>query len=192
MSLNLVVFYGSVRTGRVGIRAARYIVDRLRQRGHETRLIDPLDYPLPLLDRMYKEYIDEPAPEMLRELAGIITAADAFVIVTGEYNHSIPPALSNMLDHFLEEWFFRPSAIVCYSGGTFGGVRAAVHLRAVLAELGMSSIPSIFPIPSVARSFTEDGTPLDERYDKRIVRFIDELEWYATALKEARRNGVPY
>ena len=53
-----------------------------------------------------------------------------FAIVSGEYNHGIPPGLKNLLDHFLEEYFFRPSAIVCYSAGQFGGVRAAMQLRA--------------------------------------------------------------
>ena len=67
---------------------------------------------------MYKEYEKGQAPEVLERLATRIRAADAFIIVSGEYNHSIPPALSNLLDHFLEEYFWRPSAIVCYSAGT--------------------------------------------------------------------------
>jgi NAD(P)H-dependent FMN reductase len=56
------------------------------------------------------------------------------------------------LDHFLEEYFWRPSAIVCYSAGQFGGVRAAMQLRMTLAELGMSSVPSIFPIPRIGQT----------------------------------------
>ena len=110
------------------------------------------------------------------------------MIVSGEYNHGIPPALTNLLDHFLEEYFFRPSAIVCY----FGGVRAAMQLRMTLAELGMSSIPSIFPVPKVQDAFAEDGTPTDTAMERRVGRFLDELEWYARALKEARAKGVPY
>ena len=85
---------------------------------------------------------------MLERLAGLIKAADAFIIVSGEYNHSIPPALSNLLDHFLEEYFWRPSAIVCYSAGAFGGVRAAMQLRAMLCELGTPSIPQCFQCPT--------------------------------------------
>ena len=88
------------------------------------------------------------------QLAGRIKAADAFIIVSGEYNHSIPPALSNLLDHFLEEYFWRPSAIVCYSGGSFGGVRAAVQLRAMLCELGTPSIPSLFRFPTYRTPLT--------------------------------------
>jgi NAD(P)H-dependent FMN reductase len=192
MPLDILVFYGSVRTNRQGIKAARYIVSRCRERGHEVGLIDPLEDRLPLLDRMYKEYGKGQAPEVLERLAGKIRRADAFIIVSGEYNHSIPPALSNLLDHFLEEYFWRPSAIVCYSAGPFGGVRAAIQLRAMLGELGMPSIPSLFPIPKVQDAFEDDGTPRDPSLDRHVGRFLDELEWYARALQEARKGGVPY
>src|SRR5688572_11764479 len=142
---------------------------------------------------MYKEYPKGSAPQVLESLAELYRAADAFVVVTGEYNHSVPPALSNLLDHFLEEYFFRPSAIVCYSSGAFGGVRAAMQLRAMLCELGMPSISSLFPIPSIQTAFDEDGTPREQAaVERRFARFASELEWYASALSEARRSGVPY
>ena len=111
---------------------------------------------------MYKEYEKGQAPEILERLATRIRAADAFIIVSGEYNHSIPPALSNLLDHFLEEYFWRPSAIVCYSAGAFGGVRAAMQLRAMLCELGTPSIPSLLPVPRVQDAFDEEGHPREE------------------------------
>src|SRR5262245_11381147 len=140
---------------------------------------------------MYKEYPTGQAPEKLERLAGQIRAADAFIIVSGEYNHSIHTALSNLLDHFLEEYFWRPSAIVCYSAGAFGGVRAAIQLWAMLCELGTPSIPSLLPIPAVQDAFDDQGRPKDESYRRRAGRFLDELEWYAQALKSARQNGVP-
>ena len=108
---------------------------------------------------MYKEYPPGQAPAVLEELAAIFRSADGFAIVSGEYNHGIPPALKNLLDHFLEEYFWRPAAIVCYSGGRFGGVRAAMQLRMTLAEMGMVTIPSLFPIPHVQNAFDDDGTP---------------------------------
>jgi NAD(P)H-dependent FMN reductase len=147
---------------------------------------------LPLLDRMYKEFPKGEAPPPLEELAALYRGADAFVIVSGEYNHGIPPALKNLLDHFLEEYFFRPSAIVSYSGGAFGGVRAAMQLRMTLGELGMPSIPSTFPVPKVQSSIDEAGKALDAGLDRRVSRFLDELEWYAEALKAARAQGTPY
>ncbi len=192
MPLNLVVIYGSVRGARQGIRAAKFIIEACRARGHSATLIDPAVDSLPLLDRMYKEYPSGQAPEVMERLASLIKSADGFIIVSGEYNHSIPPALSNLLDHFLEEYFWRPSAIVCYSAGAFGGVRAAMQLRAMLAELGMPSIPSLLPVPSVQEAFGENGRPNDETYPRRAARFLDEFEWYANALKAARQAGVPY
>jgi NAD(P)H-dependent FMN reductase len=190
--LDILVIYGSVRHHRQGIKAARFILGECLARGHRATLVDPLEERLPLLDRMYKEYEPGQAPEALERLAGRIKGADAFVIVSGEYNHSIPPALSNLLDHFLEEYFWRPSAIVCYSAGAFGGVRAAMQLRAMLCELGMPSIPSLLPVPSVQDAFDDAGAPRDEAYHRRAARFLDELEWYARALKAARQGGVPY
>jgi len=192
MPLDLLIIYGSVRRDRQGIRAARFILETCRGRNHNATLVDPIVDQLPLLDRMYKEYKLGQAPEVLERLAGLIKGADAFIIVSGEYNHSIPPALSNLLDHFLEEYFWRPSAIVCYSAGAYAGVRAAMQLRAMLCELGTPSIPSLLAVPKVQDAFDEDGRPHDEAYHRRAGRFLDELEWYANALKAARQAGVPY
>jgi NAD(P)H-dependent FMN reductase len=141
---------------------------------------------------MYKEYEKGTAPPALESLAALYREADAFVIVSAEYNHSVPPALSNLLMHFLEEYFFRPSAIVCYSVGSFGGVRAAVQLRSMLAELGMPSISSVFPVPKIETALDEQGVAQDPALDRRFGKFASELEWYAGALREARRQGVPY
>lgn len=186
MSLQFVVFYGSVRSQRQGIRLARFITERCRSRGHQAELVDPAVHRLPLLDKMYKEYPPGTAPESLERVAAVVRAADAYIVVSGEYNHTIPPALSNLLDHFLEEYFWKPSAIVSYSPGTFGGVRAAIALRPMLAELGMPSIPSLFPVPHVVKAFDEDGKPQDDAWLERADRFLDELEWYGEALRAAR------
>jgi NAD(P)H-dependent FMN reductase len=191
MALKIVVFYGSVRSERQGIKAARFIVGKCRKRGHEVALIDPLEYALPLLDRMYEEYEPGEAPPLLQKLAELVIAADAYVVVSAEYNHTIPPALANLMDHFLREYFWKPSAIVCYSAGSFGGVRAAMTLRCMLAEMGTSSIPSIFPIPKVQDAFEDDGTPKDEKYHERAADFLEELEWYAYALKREREHPCP-
>jgi NAD(P)H-dependent FMN reductase len=193
MPLNIVLLYGSVRRERQGIRAARFVDVRLKARGHAVTFVDAMEVQLPLLDRMYKDYAKGEAPEVLERLAALYRAADAFVIVTGEYNHGVPPALSNLLDHFLEEYYFRPSAIVSYSGGQFGGVRTAVHLQAVLCELGMPSISSTFPVPKVQSAFDFDGTELTPGASRRFERFAAELEWYAEALKRQREEkGTPY
>jgi NAD(P)H-dependent FMN reductase len=192
MGLNIVVLVGSVRSDRQGIKAARFVERTLAQRGHDVTVVDPVELRLPLLDRMYKEYPKGAAPEPLERLAMLYRSADAFVVVSGEYNHSIPPALSNLLDYFLEEYFWRPSAIVCYSAGAFGGVRAAMQLRAMLCELGMPSISSLFPIPKIQSAFDDAGTMIDKKSETRFAKFAVELEWYASALRERRAQGVPY
>jgi NAD(P)H-dependent FMN reductase len=192
MPFDFAVLYGSVREARQGIKAVRFISDQLARRGHATTFVDPLEKQLPLLDRMFKEYKKGAAPAVLEALAKTYRAADGFVIVSGEYNHGIPPALKNLLDHFLEEYFFRPSAIVCYSAGAFGGVRAAMQLRMTLGELGMPSIPSIFPIPHVQDAFDDNGRAKQPVFEQRIGRFLDEFEWYAEALRRGRETGTPY
>jgi NAD(P)H-dependent FMN reductase len=190
--LTVPVLLGSVRRDRQGIRAARLIVNALATRGHEPVLVDPLELQLPLLDRMYKEYEKGHAPEALERLAALYRRADGFLIVSAEYNHGIPPALKNLLDHFLEEYFWRPSGIVCYSAGQFGGVRAAMQLRMTLAELGMSSVPSLFPIPRIATTLDEDGKPSAAWVEPALDRFLGEFAWYARALGRERQQGTPY
>ncbi|MEZ5827265.1 MAG: NAD(P)H-dependent oxidoreductase [Hyphomicrobiales bacterium] len=193
MPLLFPVILGSVRRDRQGIKAARYVIDKLKARGDEPVLVDPCEKELPLLDRMYKEHPKGEAPPLLEELADLFRRADGFVIVSGEYNQSVPPALKNLLDHFLEEYFWRPSAIVSYSAGRFGGVRAAVALRTILAEMGMPSVPSVLAIPTIGSALNDDGSTNEAWIDKAADRFLEEFEWYAEALKRQREaEGTPY
>ena len=184
--LNTAVIYGSARRGRQGIKAARFIVRKLEERDHVVTLVDSLEHPLPLLDLMYKEYEKGTAPKAMQTVGEVLNTADGFIIVSAEYNHSIPAALKNLLDHFQSEYLYKPSAIVTYSAGPFGGVRSLINLRAILAELGTPSIPSAFPVSQIQNAFDDDGNPLDQAYHERIVKFLDEYEWYANALKHAR------
>lgn len=188
MSLKLVMFYGSARGSRQGIKAARFVKKQCESRGHQVTLFEPLSHPLPLLNKMYKEYAAGEAPALLQDMADAVGAADAYVVVSGEYNHTVPPGLSNLMDHFLEQYFFKPSGIVSYSAGPFGGVRAAMTLRAMLGEMGTPSIPSTLPISHVHKAFSDDGEALETAYVARAERFLTELEWYAHALKNARED----
>lgn len=186
MATSIAVIYGSARSSRQGIKAAKFLVRQLEQRGHQATLVDSEAYPLPMLDRMFKEFEDGEAPEEMSAVAQILEASDGFIVVSGEYNHSVPAALKNLLDHYQSEYFYKPSGIVTYSAGPFGGVRALINLRALLAELGTPAIPSAFPVSGVQRAFDDDGNALDEAYDTRIVKFLDEFEWYVTAMKRHR------
>jgi NAD(P)H-dependent FMN reductase len=188
MSLNIAVIYGSARSDRQGIKAAKFLVNKLKERGHNPTLVDSQEYKLDFLDKMYKEYEQGKAPENMEKVAKIFREADGFIIVSAEYNHSVPAALKNLLDIYQKEYFYKPSGIVTYSAGPFGGVRVAVHLRAIMGELGTPSIPSMFPISKVQDSFDDNGNAIDEAYNKRIKKFLDEFDWYLKALKVAREK----
>jgi NAD(P)H-dependent FMN reductase len=192
------VLLGSVRSERLGGRAAKWAIAQLQTRGHETVLVDAAAVELPMLDKMWKEIKKSPPPkyaalyQKLQPLADLYTRADGFCIVSAEYNHSVPPGLTNLIDYFLEEYFFRPSAIVCYSATPFGGVRAAMQLRALLAEVGMPSIPSIQPISSIGDALSKDGEALTQELAEKSGKFFDEFEWYMRAFAAERAKGVPY
>jgi NAD(P)H-dependent FMN reductase len=192
------VLLGSVRSERMGDRAAKWAMAQLEARGHEAVLVDAAKLKLPLLDKMWKEIKKDPPAkyaklhETLAELAKLYARADGFCVVSAEYNHSIPPALTNLIDYFLEEYFFRPSAIVCYSATPFGGVRAAMQLRALLAEAGMSSIPSLQPVPSIGSALSSEGIALTQQLAEKSGKFFDEFEWYMRAMKAERSKGLPY
>ena len=191
------VLQGSVRTDRMGDRVAKWVVSELEKRGHEAVLVDAAELKLPVLDRMWKEVKDDSSAkhaalrEKLEQLANLYERADGFAIVSGEYNHSVPPGLSNLLDYFLEEYLYRPSAIVCYSSLSFGGVRGAMQLRALLAEIGMSSIPSIQPIPTVQSALSAEGVALTQELAERSGKFFDEFDWYMAALEAGRKLSDP-
>ena len=179
--LNVLVVFGSVRRERKGLRVAEALMAEIASRGHAAELADPVEIVLPLLDRMYKEYPGGEAPEPMERMAAMIRRADAVIVVSAEYNHAPPAALKNMLDHFLEEWFGRPCGICTYSAGPFGGVRAAMGLRMILAELGMPTMPTLLPVPRVG---AEDA--LGERFSKGMARFLDEVVWWAEAARDRR------
>jgi NAD(P)H-dependent FMN reductase len=183
MSLHIAVIYGSVRRERQGIKAARFIVRKLEERGHNVTLIDAKEHPLPVLDLRFKEYEPGEAPAPMQKIHDMLEAADAFIVVSGEYNHGIPPGLKNLLDHYLPEYRRKPSGIVSYSAGSFAGARVHESLREVLATLGSPTLPATFIISSVSNSFDDDGNALDDAYNARVQRFLDEYEWFARALK---------
>jgi NAD(P)H-dependent FMN reductase len=193
----IAVLLGSVRSERLGDRAAKWVAAQLEARGHKTVLVDAQELKLPLLDKMWKEIKKDPPAkykklhDKLSPLAKLYARADGFCVVTAEYNHSVPPGLTNLIDYFLAEYKFRPSAIVCYSDKQFGGVRAAMQLRVLLAEAGMSSIPTIQAVPSIESALSEDGVALTQELAEKSGAFFDEFEWYMRALKAERAKGLP-
>src|SRR6476660_2947940 len=162
MSNRILVFYGSYRSDRLGIRLAHFVVEGLSGRGDDVELIDAKAVGLPMLDRMYKEYPKGEAPEGLERLARKIRDADGFVFITGEYNWGVQPGLKNLTDHFLEEWFWRPAAIASYSAGRFAGARAAIAWHGTLSEMGMVVVSSTISAGPIAQALSEDGKPIGD------------------------------
>ncbi len=149
------------------------------------------------MKKPYHFYQDKTeAPQVLQDTNKIIAESDAMVMVTAEYNHSLPPALTNMLDHFpIPSYRFIPSAIVSYSMGSFGGSRATVQMRTMLGELGSPNCSSILSIPRIQAALTDAGDPVpeDTHLDKGAEKMITELEWYAVALKNHKEKvGKPW
>jgi NAD(P)H-dependent FMN reductase len=196
MSHRILVFYGSYRSDRMGIRLAQFVVEGLRGRGDEVELIDARAVGLPMLDRMYKEHRKGEAPAALEKLAGQIGDADGFVFITGEYNWGIQPGLKNLTDHFLEEWFWRPAAIASYSAGRLSGVRAATAWHGTLSEMGMVVISSTIAVGPIAQTLSEQGEPTGEggkALERAFPRFADDLAWWVEAAKAQRaRKPPPY
>jgi NAD(P)H-dependent FMN reductase len=196
MSNRILVFYGSYRSDRTGIRLAEYVVDQLRRRGDDAELIDAKAIDLPMLDRMYKEYPKGQAPTALEQLAQKIKAADGFIFVTGEYNWGVQPGLKNLTDHFLEEWFWRPAAIVSYSAGRLSGARAATAWHGTLSEMGMVVISSTIAVGSIDQTLSADSQPTGEggkALDQSFPRFADDLSrWVEAGKAQRQRKQPPY
>ena len=194
MSNRILVFYGSYRADRMGIRLAQFIVERIRRRGDDAELIDAKAINLPILDRMYKEYPKGEAPEALEQLARKIREADGFVFVTGEYNWGVQAGLKNLTDHFLEEWFWRPAAVVSYSAGRFAGVRAATAWHGILSEMGMVVVSSTIAVGPIAQTLSAEAEPMGEggkAIEQAFPRFADDLMWWVDAAKAQRQRKAP-
>ena len=200
MALNLLVFLGSVRDStpprpaRLGCRVARACRDRLAAEGHEVRLIDPLDLDLGGAFKPHFAHAQGKAPAALDDLAGRIAAADGFVMVSPEYNHSMSPALAHLLNHFGSSLYaYKPSAIATYSAGQWGGARAAVNMRTFLSELGCLPVSAMIHVPKAQEVFDEDGRYApsvdEERWDGYLGRTFAQLIWWAEAARRQRVEG---
>lgn len=196
MSDRILVFYGSYRRDRLGIRLARWLTAQLKAKGCDAELVDAKAIDLPMLDRMYKEYPEGEAPEAMETLATKIKAADGFLFVTGEYNWGMQPGLKNLTDHFLEEWFWRPAAIASYSAGRLAGARSNSMWHPTLSEMGMVVISSTLTVGQIGQAIDADYQPQGEggaSLTRAFPRFADDFLWWVEAAKAQRaRRDPPY
>ncbi|MET8676418.1 NAD(P)H-dependent oxidoreductase [Streptomyces sp. NPDC004647] len=188
--IRLAVIIGSVREGRFGPTVARWFVEEAEPRADlDIDVIDLADVKLgmtaPTMD---------PSPgtaEALGLVSPRLEAADAFVVVTPEYNHSFPAFLKNVIDWHNAAWNAKPVGFVSY-GGVSGGLRAVEHLRQVFAELHAVTVRDTVSFHTAWSQFGEDGRPTDpEGCNAAAKTMIDQLSWWAEALREARSKH-PY
>jgi NAD(P)H-dependent FMN reductase len=194
MTRHILVFYGSYRRDRQGIKLARWIVDSLNQHGDRGELVDAQAVDLPMLDRRFSDYVGGEAPSVMADLAAKIAAADGFVFVVGEYNGGMQPGLKNLIDHFLVQFHWRPAAIASYSAGPFAGVRSATDWRATLGTMGMVVTSTPLTLARIGGAFDADDQPTGEdggRLAKAFPRFADDLCWWADAAKAQRAVNPP-
>lgn len=178
-------------------RVSKFIKIGLERRGNSVTILDPLTLELPLLEKPEFAYPPSKLPPNLAYIKRVLSAADAFVAVTPEYNHTPSPALLNLLNHFGSSTFsFKPSAIVSYSAGQWGGTRAAVALRPILSELGSLPVSAMIHIPKAQTVLEEAGLVVDKssaaRWDSYSDRCFSQLEWWATAAKNHRSEVNPF
>ena len=165
--MKFLIFLGTARNStppapaRLGVRVVEALLTLLKSQyeTHDITLIDVLDYPLDAVFKPHFAYAKNKAPAELNNLAQIIASADGYIMVSPEYNHAMSPALANLLNHFGSSLFsYKPSAIVTYSAGQWGGMRAAVGMRSYLSELGCLPVSAMIHVPKAQAVFTEDGT----------------------------------
>ncbi len=194
------VFLGSSRDStpprpaRLGERVAQALTAQLETAGVAAKLVDALDYDLPVPFKPHFAYARGQAPEGLDELAGQIESADGYVMVSPEYNHSMSPALAHLLNHFGSSLFsYKPSAIATYSAGQWGGARAAVALRTFLSELGCLPVSAMIHVPKAQEVFDAEGRYLDdvdgEDWAGYFNRTLMQLAWWAEAARRQRELG---
>ena len=164
---------------------------QLQHRGVRVALVDPLNFDLGRTFEPHFAYAKGSAPAALDTLAGQIALADGYVMVSPEYNHSMSPALSHLLNHFGSYLFsYKPSVIATYSAGQWGGVRAAVGMRGFLSELGCLPVSAMIHVPKAQEVFAEvgsyhNGVAADE-WSGYITRAFAQLDWWAKTARHQR------
>ena len=194
MGDRILIFYGSYRSDRQGIRLAEWLVGAFAEGGADAELVDAKALDFPMLDRMYKEYPAGEAPPAMAGLADKIRSADAFVFVTGEYNWGVQPGLKNLTDHYLEEWYWRPAAIASYSAGHFSGARAALAWRGILSEMGMVVVSSSLAVGGISHAIDAAGASVGEggaALTRDFPRFAADLAWWTQAARSQRGRAKP-
>ncbi|MGC0365860.1 NAD(P)H-dependent FMN reductase [Rhodococcus sp. 27YEA15] len=187
-TLHTTVIIGSTREGRFAPTVATWFTDVATSHGGMTiDIVDPAEIELPVVHPAFGTV----ATSELAALGERLSASDAFVVVTPEYNHSFPAVLKHTIDLFRDEWKAKPVGFVSY-GGQGGGLRAVEHLRLVFAELHAVTVRDSVSFHGAARIFGDDGMPIESAVcDGAAKNMLDQLYWWGTTLRAARAEN-PY
>ena len=185
--MHIEIISGSPRKHSATRRVAIYLQKLFNARtDHEVGLIDAHHYPLPQLEKVFATV--EEAPVEWQPLARRMFGADAFIIVTPEYNGSYSPAMQNLFDHFPKQ-HHKPFGLVTASPGAMGGMRAAMQLQQfVMALFGIPS-PYMLIVPALDKKFTPGGELIDHSFQKSIDVFAHEYLWLAENLVDQKTHA---
>ncbi len=174
---SIAIISSSVRRGRNSHRVALFFKRYLEENKlATTEILDLKEYNFPLFDERLRHQPD-PAPEVLR-FAEKIRSADGVIIVTPEYNGDYPASLKNVIDLLTDDWRRKPVAISTVSDGVFGGTQVIISLQFSLWKIRAWTVPAMYPVPSVIKTFDESGVPADvAAAEKRAASFTAELLW---------------
>lgn len=185
--LQVAVVIGSTRTGRFGPVVADWLLGHLDARDDMVAdLVDLAATPVPTVMPGFGGELPAEEIELLSAVTPRLAAADAFLFVTPEYNHSFPASLKNAIDWHNQQWHGKPIGFVSY-GGLSGGLRAVEQLRVVMAELNTVTIRNTVSFHGAAAAFDADGKPRDPAADAAAKTMLDQLVWWAQALRDARQ-----
>jgi NAD(P)H-dependent FMN reductase len=194
--MKLQVIVGSTRPTRAADKVAPWVVSRAAlHEAFETEVLDLRDWQLPMFGEHLGSIGDPNDPsysdQIVRQWNRKIAEADAYLVITPEYNHSLPGELKNAIDSVFVSFAFRnkPLAAVGYSTGLGGGIRAIEHLAQVAVEVEAAPLRSTVVLPYVDKAFTESGDPADPAAEVGLQILLDDLAWWAAALRTARAAG---
>ena len=189
---HILVILGSTRQGRLGETVARWLYPIVESREDMTaEMADLRDWKLPYYDRASEASASDYAGDAhCLAWAEVVGRADAFLLITPEYILGYPAVVKSALDAVYEEWNRKPITFAGY-GGWSGGVRGVEQLRQVAVELQMVPIRSSLVLQFARRLFDEAGQPKSpDFYHRAATRMLDELAWWAVALKKAREDSA--
>ena len=187
--IKIKIIAGSTRPGRFNTQPTKWLAQIAKSRGDmEVEVLDLAMINLPMLDEAKPAMMKDYEHEHTKKWSAMIDEADGFVIVTPEYNHSVPGALKNAIDFLNQEWAYKPVGFVSY-GSQAGGSRAVEHLRGIAGELKMFDIRDQVMFPSYWENLNDKGEyQFNERHTGTATAMLDVLAHWAKVMKVGREQ----